>query len=778
MEDLLFRHEDIAAATAHALSRPEYTYCLAGQCYCHEEAAQTCARFIVQLFPDHLPATSQTALMPSLTHFVAHILHQTSLHASVTYGALYLLNRLKDQSPTTCCMSHHGLFISTFMIAAKIFHNPYVNRPWCAVVQGLYTLSELNQMERDMCGHLGWYLGVPVLDFAIFKTTICNTFGSASTVPIPPTIPQTPTCPTSTPSPSPHLLPPNSLGPSASGYPNGGPVWEGERNGREHKREREARDREPDRDSHSSCQRQPSGADRVKVEILNQQPPNDRFFPGRGRPTSPVAFLYDPCRSPPPAERVRAEGRPPYMAPPQSHSQYAGHWDRACERERGAHTAPSRQPSPTRDTSPPSSSRRYDPRMDIDQGSPRREYWPKDQAHPPLDPIDRVRYSATPDSSRLGNRSLEVSAYRPESLMPGGSPCIPPSVPVVGKTPADHEMSAPASRAPASAPASQVAPQHHTFKVTLGGNNALPPPAPGPANEDHHRSQPGSNGSTHGLIRSRATSSPAMASPRQDADEDCDEAVVDPLMGFPGLRTQSMQSRTASIHSVASPVPHGPPSMGREGRHEAFAPPVTRSQPVLTTRPSLSYRPASSIAAHGSPHLMHSGTSNRTPPSSFSRRGSEQTRDKMALSLKRVMDDEGSGPLEKRTRVEGSQQVSAVFPPPTTDTRPSPGMGLGCAQFNSVLSSAADSWMETDSPSEESAFSPIAVLSPPHDPPDSPDSPYAWSSPHSLGSSDSPDLYSGLCDIQPPPTVNQGRPRFDPVLSCVAANRVEGGLPM
>lgn len=575
-------------------------------------------------------------------------------------------------------------------------------------------------------------------------------------------------------SPSPHRLPPpgnyagrpgpNSLGPSssyASGYPNGDPVWERERSGRERERERERepRDRESDRESRSSRQRQPSGADRVKVEILNQQPPNDRFFPGRGGPTSPVASRYDPRRSPPPAERVPAEGRSPYMVPPQSHPQYAGHWDRERERERGApHKAPSRQHSPTRDAPPPSSSRRYDPRMDIDQDSPRREYWPEDQTHPSQHPADRERYSATPDGSRRSNRGPEVPPHGSESPIPGGSSRAPPEP--VGKTarrrgaqaaapapipapqppkekkerkpptkrggressavPPEREMSAPAPRAPASAPVSQVAPQHPTFKVTLGDNNALPPPpVPGPASANHHRSQSGSNGSTHGSTRSRATPSPTMAPPRRDVDEDYDEGVADALMGLSGLRTQSMRSRTASIHSVASPGPHGPPSMGREGRHEAFAPPVTRSPPVSTTRPSPPYRPASSIAAHpGSPHSMRNGTSNRSPPSSFARRGSEQPRDKTPLSLKRGMDDEGSGPLEKRTRVEGLHQVPTVFPPPpSTDARSSPSMGLGRARFDPVLSSAADTRMETDSPKGEPALPPIATLPPPPDSP-------------------------------------------------------------
>ncbi|KAJ1310911.1 hypothetical protein OPQ81_009424 [Rhizoctonia solani] len=521
----------------------------------------------------------------------------------------------------------------------------------------------------------------------------------------------------------------NSLGPSSSyagGYQNGVSARDRDRRERdyiERERERDARDRESDRESRTSRPRQPSVTDRVKVEILNQQPASDRFFQSRGGPSSPVASRYDPRRSPPPPERAPAEGRSPYMSTQsQSSAPYPGYWERQPERERGAAPkAPSRQHSPVREA-PTSSSRRYDPRMDMDQDSPRRDYWPEEHAHP-QHPVDRDRYSATPDGSRRGGRGPEAPPHGSESPIPGGSSRAPAPEPV-GKTarrrgahaaappqpppqppkekkerkppakrggressvvPPEREMSAPAPRAPVS----QAPPQHPTFKVTLGdnNNNALPPPP---------------------------CAGPTMAPPRREVDEDYDEGVADALMGLSGLK----RSRTASIHSVASPGPHGPPSVASR---EAFAPPVTRSPPVSTTRPSPPYRPASSLPTHpSSPQSMRNGSlSNRSPPSSFARRGSEQPRDKTPLSLKRGMEDEASGPLEKRTRVDVlNHPVPTVFPPPpSTDARSSPSVGLGRPRFDPVLSSAADIRMETDSPKAEPALPPIATLPPPPDSP-------------------------------------------------------------
>ncbi|CAE6431451.1 unnamed protein product [Rhizoctonia solani] len=284
--------------------------------------------------------------------------------------------------------------------------------------------------------------------------------------------------------------------------------------------------------------------------------------------------------------------------------------------------------------------------------------------------------------------------------------------------PPEREMSAPVPRAPGSAPVSQAASsQHPAFKVNMPENNTLPPP-PVPAGANHHRSQSGSNGSA----RSRATPSPTMGPPRREVDEDYDEGVADALMGLSGLKSHTMRSRTASIHSVASPGPHGPSSLGgRETRLEAFAPPVTRSPPVSTSRPSPPFnRPTSSLPPHpSSPQSVRNGSSNRSPPSSFARRGSEQPRDKTPLSLKRGMEDEGSGPLEKRHRVDVlNHPVPTVFPPPpSTDARSSPNVGLGRSRFDPVLSSAADTRMDTDSPKGEPALPPIATLPPPPDSP-------------------------------------------------------------
>ncbi|KAG9096133.1 hypothetical protein FS749_009072 [Ceratobasidium sp. UAMH 11750] len=99
-----------AKAPAHAPATQKFSSAPADQYYGHEDTAKMCARFITHLFscPDVPPATSQSAVTPSLAHFVAYALHRTRLHSSVTFCALYLLSRLKNRFPAArgSCTSH------------------------------------------------------------------------------------------------------------------------------------------------------------------------------------------------------------------------------------------------------------------------------------------------------------------------------------------------------------------------------------------------------------------------------------------------------------------------------------------------------------------------------------------------------------------------------------------------------------------------------------------------------------------------------------------------
>ncbi|KAJ7502950.1 hypothetical protein B0H11DRAFT_1987142 [Mycena galericulata] len=105
------------------------------------------------------------------------LLHRTKLHNAVTYAALVLLQRLK---------ARHRLFISAFMIASKVIcDDTYSNKSWSIVAQGMFTLREINQMEREMCNYLDWELTVDNPILSNFETMIQRDFAPNAKGPYP-----------------------------------------------------------------------------------------------------------------------------------------------------------------------------------------------------------------------------------------------------------------------------------------------------------------------------------------------------------------------------------------------------------------------------------------------------------------------------------------------------------------------------------------------------------------------------------------------------------------
>ncbi|KDQ13592.1 hypothetical protein BOTBODRAFT_33598, partial [Botryobasidium botryosum FD-172 SS1] len=151
--------------------------------YGHEEPAKLASAFITNLFacPELPPPSSANPSSPSptLAQFIAYSLHRTRLHSSVTFAALFLLNRLKGRFPAARGSSGHRLFISAFMIASKIIcDDTYSNKSWCVVGQGMFSLREINQMEREMCAYLEWVLTVPKEELEVFEAELKKEYGA------------------------------------------------------------------------------------------------------------------------------------------------------------------------------------------------------------------------------------------------------------------------------------------------------------------------------------------------------------------------------------------------------------------------------------------------------------------------------------------------------------------------------------------------------------------------------------------------------------------------
>jgi hypothetical protein len=152
--------------------------------YGHESTARLCGRFITHLFacPEYPPTSSGSNT--KLPHFIAYALHRTKLHASVTFAALVLLQRLKARFPTARGSSGHRLFISAFMIASKVIcDDTYSNKSWSIVGQGMFQLREINQMEREMCQYLDWELNVEPSTLKEFEDMVRKDFAGPGPYP-------------------------------------------------------------------------------------------------------------------------------------------------------------------------------------------------------------------------------------------------------------------------------------------------------------------------------------------------------------------------------------------------------------------------------------------------------------------------------------------------------------------------------------------------------------------------------------------------------------------
>lgn len=108
-----------------------------------------------------LPVSNDGRPTPRLAEFIAYALHRTRLPDEITFQALFLLRRLKSRFPAARGSSGHRLFISALMLASKSScDDTYSNKSWTIVSQGLFSLREVNQMERELFGYLGYMVNV------------------------------------------------------------------------------------------------------------------------------------------------------------------------------------------------------------------------------------------------------------------------------------------------------------------------------------------------------------------------------------------------------------------------------------------------------------------------------------------------------------------------------------------------------------------------------------------------------------------------------------------
>jgi hypothetical protein len=70
------------------------------------------------------------------------------------------------------------------MIASKVMcDDTYSNKSWGIVAQGMFTLREINQMEREMCSYLEWELNVDTKTLKSFEAMVKKDFNGPGPYP-------------------------------------------------------------------------------------------------------------------------------------------------------------------------------------------------------------------------------------------------------------------------------------------------------------------------------------------------------------------------------------------------------------------------------------------------------------------------------------------------------------------------------------------------------------------------------------------------------------------
>ncbi|KDE09624.1 hypothetical protein MVLG_00031 [Microbotryum lychnidis-dioicae p1A1 Lamole] len=129
--------------------------------------------------PPTSPPPSPKDQPPILGEFVAYALYRTRLPTNIIYQALLLLSRLKARYPSArgTSTSPHRLFLSSLMLSSKIsMDDTYSNKSWQVVGQGLFSLREVNQMERELFAFLGWNVVVRDEELAAWVTEVVEPY--------------------------------------------------------------------------------------------------------------------------------------------------------------------------------------------------------------------------------------------------------------------------------------------------------------------------------------------------------------------------------------------------------------------------------------------------------------------------------------------------------------------------------------------------------------------------------------------------------------------------
>lgn len=122
----------------------------------------------LKVLPQHSypspPGSPKGNKLPSLMSFISRLVRHTNVYTSTLLTTACYLNKLKCFLPKDASglpSTVHRIFLACLILSAK-FHNDSspLNRHWAKYTDGLFTLEDINLMERQLIQLLNWDLRV------------------------------------------------------------------------------------------------------------------------------------------------------------------------------------------------------------------------------------------------------------------------------------------------------------------------------------------------------------------------------------------------------------------------------------------------------------------------------------------------------------------------------------------------------------------------------------------------------------------------------------------
>ncbi len=125
--------------------------------------------------PSYLPSPPASPLpspaaekLPSLEAFISSLVSQSNVQTPTLMSSMIYLLRLKSKLPLNAkglpCTIHR-IFLACLIVAAKNLNDSSpMNKHWAKYTNGLFTVDELNLMERQLLALLDWNLNIETQD--------------------------------------------------------------------------------------------------------------------------------------------------------------------------------------------------------------------------------------------------------------------------------------------------------------------------------------------------------------------------------------------------------------------------------------------------------------------------------------------------------------------------------------------------------------------------------------------------------------------------------------